>query len=401
MITSANPKSLGAVAGKTKHRPLVTKVNRRDIGPRLTLVLFTRAGGRCELCNKDVTEHELTKRPGNYAEKAHIVAFSVKGPRGSDGQRPNDINALENLMLLCPGCHDEVDGNEDDHSRAQLVAQKGEHEARVHHLLDLPVPNRSHAIVFTSPVGALEVAIPKGDAFHAMLPRYPIDRAWTLIDLTGNRGQPETASFLEIAKARIDREIRAAFGAGGPIERAEHISLFAFGPIPLLVYLGARLSDKVPTDVFQRHRDTETWTWKPETDFSPIKYVTRPITKATPSAPAALVISLSGTIKLETLPSEIRTTHAIYEMTLDGVTPNPAFLKCRRDADAFRVAYHQAQAMIVEHHGDVHPISLFPATPAPIAVLLGRERLRKVRPPLRVFDNDRSKGGFTEQLEIS
>jgi hypothetical protein len=88
-------------------------------------------------------------------------------------------------------------------------------------------------------------------------------------------------------------------------------------------------------------------------------------------------------------------------MTLSGRTPDPTFLRTKSDLDAFRSAYHQAQSMIALRHGDSAPISLFPAVPAPIAVLCGRERLPKARPPLRVFDNDRAKGGFTFQLEIS
>ena len=45
-------------------------------------------------------------------------------------------------------------------------------------------------------------------------------------------------------------------------------------------------------------------------------------------------------------------------------------------------------------------IDLFPAVPAPIAVLCGRELLPKVHPKLRVYDNDRDAGGFTFKLEV-
>ncbi len=60
------------------------------------LALYVRAGGRCEFngCNQLLIEHPLTLSLGNFAEKAHIVAFSKGGPRGHDGSRPADINVL-------------------------------------------------------------------------------------------------------------------------------------------------------------------------------------------------------------------------------------------------------------------------------------------------------------------
>ena len=39
---------------------------------------------------------------------AHVVAFKKGGPRGS-GPRPEDINDVGNLMLLCPPCHKLID----------------------------------------------------------------------------------------------------------------------------------------------------------------------------------------------------------------------------------------------------------------------------------------------------
>ena len=41
-----------------------------------------------------------------------------------------------------------------------------------------------------------------------------------------------------------------------------HISLFAAARIPLLVYLGSKLDDKIPIDLYQKHRGgNEDWHW--------------------------------------------------------------------------------------------------------------------------------------------
>jgi hypothetical protein len=83
----------------------------RAIRPLTRLLLFVRAGGRCEFdgCNKDLLRHHLTLTEGNFAQIAHIVAFRQDGPRGNTGRRPTDINDVRNLMLLCPECHKLID----------------------------------------------------------------------------------------------------------------------------------------------------------------------------------------------------------------------------------------------------------------------------------------------------
>jgi hypothetical protein len=114
----------------------------------------------------------------------------------------------------------------------------------------------------------------------------------------------------------------------------------------------------------------------------------------------ALVLSLSGTIRPQDLPDNVRNSAAIYEITLDGMTPQTTFLRQKRDLDAFRSVYQEAIATILKTHGPLDTIDIFPAVPAPIAVLCGRELLPKVHPKLRVFDNDREAGGFTFKLEV-
>jgi hypothetical protein len=110
---------------------------------------------------------------------------------------------------------------------------------------------------------------------------------------------------------------------------------------------------------------------------------------------------LSGKVSDKGLPSSIDSTYSLYELTLRNVTPTPTFLNCAESLDAFRVAYQGALAELLKHHGSVPAIDLFPAIPAPIAVLCGRELLPKVHPQLRVYDNDKHKGGFTYQLTLN
>ena len=71
----------------------------------------------------------------------------------------------------------------------------------------------------------------------------------------------------------------------------------------------------------------------------------------------------------ENLPSHIDSTYFVYELTLDGITPSPTFLSLREDLENFRIAYQGALAEIAKIHGSLKELDLFPAMPAPVAVL--------------------------------
>jgi len=44
-------------------------------------MLWGKAAGRCELCNKPLYQHSITQDELNLAEAAHIVGQGEQGPR--------------------------------------------------------------------------------------------------------------------------------------------------------------------------------------------------------------------------------------------------------------------------------------------------------------------------------
>ncbi len=376
----------------------VALLQTRDIRPLTRLTLFVRAGGRCEFdgCNRYLLEHPVTLTEGNFAEVAHVVAFKPDGPRGKEGTRPININDANNLMLLCPQCHKLIDDHPAEYTRRALEEYKERHENRICHVTGLGPDQKTSLVVVKTSIGEQTVAFPFDQIIEAISPRYPISRQGTLVDLTQLRG--EDKAFFEAAGNTIQQRVARMFDPGGEIERAGHISLFALAPMPLLVLLGKQLSNKVPLDIYQRHRDTENWTWKK--DGKPIAYEFRQLQSGTSGNRVALILSLSGTIPIKTLPESIRAAVAIYEITLQGQSPAPTFLRLRQDLENFRIIYQEALGTITKNHGLVEAIELFPAVPAPIAVLCGRELLPKVHPRLRVYDYNKNNGGFTFALEV-
>lgn len=377
----------------TSIRPVITA---RGVKRLTQLLLFTRAGGRCEFdgCNRPLLEHHLTLTEGVFAEMAHIVAFRPDGPRGRSAARPTDINDVSNLMLLCPPCHKLIDHHPTDYARKTLETYKAEHERRIRYVTDLGPDRKTTVLILKAPIGGQAVAVPFDQLVEATSPRYPSSREPTTIDLTEISDTGPT--FIQTAADTIAQRVRRFFEQGGGGYNASHVSIFALAPIPLLIFLGRQLTNKVPSDVYQRHRDGENWAWKRTAPR--VSYVIR--RRRSGVRGLALLLSLSGRIPLSALPIQVRQKSTIYEITLRDTVPNPTFLRARRDLDAFRVIYQQALGTIIQRHGLRTPIDLFPAVPAPVAVLCGRELLPKVHASLRIHDYDKTKGGFHFALEV-
>lgn len=86
--------------------------------------LWGRAGGRCSICDRDLTD--------GGAEKAHMVARRLKGARGDAPLPPNQRDRYENLILLCPNCHTRVDQVEPELWPVErLEKAKAAHEERI------------------------------------------------------------------------------------------------------------------------------------------------------------------------------------------------------------------------------------------------------------------------------
>jgi hypothetical protein len=182
----------------------------------------------------------------------------------------------------------------------------------------------------------------------------------------------------------------------GPLR---HVSIFALGPIPLLVLLGTCLSDKVPATLYQRHRDTETWRWKENGEV--VSYTTKTLRHGSDPAAVALLLSLSGRIRADDLPAEIDDRFTVYEITLVGVEPTPRFLGLEESLRAFRDEFMRAMRALVAAHPGLDRLHLFPAVPAPVAVAVGRDSMPKRDPALLVYDYDKRAGGFVPTLEVN
>lgn len=99
------------------------------ISNRTISLLFGLSAGRCNICKIPVVERSV-----KIGEMAHIIARQEAGPRGRDSIS-SGRDDYENLILLCPNHHSEVDKDAASYPPEKLYRIKNEHEIFVRQAL--------------------------------------------------------------------------------------------------------------------------------------------------------------------------------------------------------------------------------------------------------------------------
>jgi hypothetical protein len=375
-----------------------------DPDNKTKLKLWVQAGGRCSFpgCNDYLLHDDVSLHDDKHGRISHIVgkSNSPHSPRGLDPMPIERRSEIDNLILLCGKHHDLVDKDEPDRYPAEVLREyKRQHEERIFHLTSMAADQKTTVIWFRTVINGELVNGKMSDLYEALWRRgrYPADPHGILVDLT-QHPDGQTEAFYQFAVEQIDAKTEILYTRNLAGSDIRHLSVFAIGPIPLLIYLGHKLSNKIPTELYQRHRDTEDWCWKDAP--SEAEYSFSLIQEGSDPARVALILSLSGQIDPGTLPSHIDQRFFTYEISLQNMVPIPTYLRTPNDLEGFKATYYQFWAQVRAMHPKVDTIHLFPAIPTPIAVLCGREVLKKVDASLTVYDNRKDSGGFVKVLEV-
>lgn len=368
--------------------------NKKDL-----LWVWLRAGGRCQYpgCNEALWRDDLTMAKMNRAYLAHIVAEKPGGPRGDVVLSPKLAKDPSNFMLLCDTHHRLIDKEDvDGHPVDLLHSFRRAHEERIARLTNLQPEKKTHILMFASLVGYREGRVSFQQAAEAVQPlRYPATDTGMRLDLCEHEVDEYDAGFYAHMQKYVARRLKTC------LARCEvppdHLSVFALAPIPALIYLGKLLGDIRTTDAFQRHRFPESWNWREAPDSAAdIEFlVERPET--TDAKCVAVVLSLSNKIDPRTYRGVISGPYAEYQISI--AHPRRDFVATREQRERFRTVWHELLSELRAHGRDAS-IHVFPAVPNSLAVEMGRVLLPKSDTPLKIYDDDREKGGFTFALEV-
>lgn len=386
--------------------PTKKKGGRRKIPEAERFKLWVCAGGRCEICNRYLLEGQLAHRELTFGEAAHIVGQQVtkRSPRGLDDDLdPAARDYADNLMLVCDDEHDELDklGSADAFGIEFLRELKRRHEDRIHHQTSMAPHLRTCPIRMIADVRGRTVELDRSEVAAAVMhgagrfPEFEFSSRNTIeIDLRGLAGEHEAGpDYYRAATAKIDQVVDHKIADAVAQEHISHLSVFAFARLPLLIYLGSRLDDVVATDIYQRHRTTETWKW-PEPDATANFSVSIPEAS---DDEAVLVINVSGTIQNDELPAEVGRL-PLFKITVEDQTPHPDVLSGPQALAAFERAVRALLAEMEDRHKHVRLLHVFAAMPLSAGVTFGRVFDPDVHASLAIYD--RVSDGYSLALEV-
>ncbi len=364
----------------------------RYVPSQVTAILWGRAAARCEFagCNRPVSWSLVTQRELNVAQRAHIRSFSRCGPRGRQGIPKELLNSAENLMLVCHQCHVEIDSGDgaQEYPTDLLLEMKRKHEERVELVTGIAPEHSSHVLLYGSNIGDQSTCLNFKQAATAMMPlRFPASRNALTLQMTNVAFSDIETAFWANEDANLcklfAKRVREPLSESGA---EKHLSVFALAAQPLLVRLGTLLGDISEVDVYQRHREPQTWTW-PE-QAAPLRFkVTHP--SMTEGAPA-LLIDISGRVTEDRIYQVLGEGASIWQLTVED--PHNDIIKSREHLSAFRSAARQLVSTIKEKHGQNTPLHVFLAAPVSVCIELGRIRMPKADMPWLLYDHHNAHG---------
>lgn len=374
--------------------------------------VWVRSGGHCALCHRYLLESEINYEFEKLGELAHIVARanSARAPRGLSELPEDKRNLSENLLLACGHCHNDIDKE----SQAQrldvhwLLAVKESHERRIRDATSLAANDQTVVLRVVGQIrgAATEISgLEAVKAVNAAADRSPVlkldpSRSGPEIDLRSLPGEedPIASGYYATACVRISQVLTERLQPA--VERGEipHLSVFGLARLPLLVYFGSRLDDTISTDIYQRHRASESWDWGAVGSGLRFDHRLTNAVADNQQRRAVLTVNASGTIDERLIPDELVD---LPRFTIEPVSGEP-----HRDAvrsRASRNSFHDALSRLLGHieakHKQVATLHVFAAVPVCAAIILGRSVGWGFHPNLVVYDHVGD--GYERALEVS
>lgn len=393
--------AIKSFSGETEVQLNEVKASNRHISPTERYMLWGRAAGRCQFrgCNKPLWKHPETQEAVNIAEAAHIYSFSEDGPRGNKEIDTKDLNTSQNLLLACHDCHKTIDTEQASgvhYSVEILKGWKAEHENRVERVTGIDPNHKSHVVLYGRAINGAHSPLRYDKAASAMFPlKQPAESFAIELSNFASDSTERDAEFWQAELKDLERKFGRKVQERLEDGEIEHMSVFALSPMPLLIRLGALLTEIRDVDVYQLHRDPKGWAWPSKDETIEIK-VEKP---RDTSGSAALLVALSATVDDVRIQTVLGETASIWRVTV--FQPNHACIRSRKDLAVFCKIVRQLLDEIKATHGHNTTLSIFPAAPVSAMVELGRVRQSKADMDWLIYDENRALGGFTKTIKLS
>ena len=254
--------------------------------------------GRCMFkgCGEDLQFDQLTGTEGNFSYLAHNVASSERGPRGIMGLSEKLSDDPGNVLLLCDKHHRLIDKvAAADYTAEYLSRMRREFCETVSRLLVglsyQPIP----AFAVLWPLNQQTIAPPTSLQVAQSLAKIH-SRLDQQLNIVADNDEMVRQASLDSREKFLPRLIEKTaetirMQAGGYKQRA---ALFAFGLMPSLIALGAKLGNKNEIIPMLRYRDGGQWTWPSDIPIGRTYEITGLEGLADTESEIALIVALTA-----------------------------------------------------------------------------------------------------------
>jgi hypothetical protein len=357
--------------------------------------VWVRAAGHCELCGADLTRDVRVGNLRAWGEAAHILPASPMGPRAepghSDSQARQRTNDPDNLMLLCPNCHEQIDKDEHGYPKDDLTQLHRAQIDRITLIAQAPAHMRAVPLIVLSQHFATLNKLPDHELLQAMLAEglYATCKPVRL-DIppplsSGKRDHAYWRTVSDSVHHKLSVHLNRS-DAGS----ADLLAVAGLADIPTLLMLGQVIGDRMPRRLFSPNRGSGL-RWPEPTAPAPEFHF-----DAAPGGPGplALVVSLSAIVPRRDVEAALIGAR-IAEFSID--IPSVSMVRSRHVIDGFRTALQQRLSELeAQECGAIH---LFMAIPAALAIEFGAMLTMQHRHTYCVYDRSES-GTFELMLRL-
>ena len=369
------------------YRDVRKKGRGTGISSRTRNQVLLDAHGRCmfEGCGANLVEDSVTRVRGNFFTLAHNIAASEGGPRGTPYLSGALANATKNILLLCDTHHRLVDiVARADYPAVRLSTMRRRFCETANELLDglalAPMP----AFGVAWPVHRQRVALPSSrQTARALKPiggrldgqlRTVNDNESTLRSLEGEDLWRVMSKAVDQTSADILMQAH---------RKGYRAALYAMGPMPALIALGAKLGNKCEITPMLRYRESDQWYWpvnKPRGEFYSIEGIDW---LSDSEDEVCLLLGLTG------VPKAMRSTAASLGTSVVSVVARPEYLGNGAlghpiDGASFRQRMQELLHRLGDAHG-VRRVHVLPCASNVACVFFGQS-FDSYHPELVIYD---------------
>jgi hypothetical protein len=297
-----------------------------------------------------------------------------------------------------------VDGHEDQFPEAMLLEWKRAHEARVACLLHTGLnAERTLALHVRARFGAGEGRILTATPSEMLSATLQVGRffesigGYATIDADVFRRDADDG-YWQTAPDEMRGRLAAWAQLYGGLAVIPHLSVFASGPIPVLVALGRLIGDTRVVDVRDFDRDSASWLW-PEPAAAPLDIRVEGAAVGT-AKEVRLVVDLSGRTDRESQAKALG-GRSLPEVVIKIANPRPGLVRGPLILPPLRRAFRRAFELAKSCVGDSGAVHVFAAMPVSAAVAFGQAQLPKAMPVMHLYDNNVAAGGWRRALTFS